>query len=217
MQVLRSKYAYTLTLVLIIQAFVYYAVAYRTEHVPYMAPLSHFPRQIGMWTMTADVPIEKEVLDVLKADDTLERIYADQSGSSLSLFIGFFKTQRYGQNPHSPKNCLPGNGYEALRDTRVSIQVPVWERPITTNQYVVQRGEQKSVVLYWYQSHNRVIASEYRARMWLVADAIRYHRSDTSMIRVVVPVRDNDVDAATRTGVEFIQAMFPDLLKQLPV
>jgi hypothetical protein len=61
-----------------------------------------------------------------------------------------------------------------------------------------------------------VIASEYQARMWLVADAIRYHRSDTSIVRVVVPVFENDVDGATRTGREFIQAMFPSLLKQLP-
>jgi EpsI family protein len=217
MRVLRNKYGYTLTLVLIIQVFLYYSVAYRSEHIPYMAPLAQFPQTIGGWTMAADVPIEKEILDVLKADDTLERIYTNSSGSSLSLFIGFFKTQRYGQNPHSPKNCLPGNGYEALKDARMSIQVPVWNRAITTNQYVVQRGEQKSVVLYWYQSHNRVIASEYQARMWLVADAIRYHRSDTSMIRIVVPVQDNDVDDATRLGVNFIQAMFPDLLKQLPV
>ncbi len=218
MQVLRNRYAYTLTLALIVQAFIYYSVAYRSEHMPYMAPLSTFPQTIQGWQMTADVPIEKDILDVLKADDTLERIYVNPSNTaSVSLFIGFFKTQRYGQNPHSPKNCLPGNGYEPLKDTRISIRVPVWNHPITTNQYVVQRGDQKSVVLYWYQSHNRVIASEYRARMWLVADAIRYHRSDTSIVRIVVPVLEDDVDGATRTGVRFIQAMFPDLLKQLPV
>ncbi len=218
MQVLRNKYAYVLTLALAVQAFIYYSVAYRSEHIPFMRPLSTFPQAIPGWRTVADVPIEPDILNVLKADDTLERIYANSTNTvSLSLFIGFFKTQRYGQNPHSPKNCLPGNGYEALKDTRVSIDVPVWNRAIVTNQYVVQRGDQRSVVLYWYQSHNRVIASEYRARMWLVADAIRYHRSDTSIIRIVVPVRDNDVGAATQTGIQFIQAMFPSLLKQLPV
>jgi EpsI family protein len=217
MQVLRNKYAYVLTLVLAIQAFVYYSVAYRSEHAPFMAPLATFPHDLPGWQMTTEVQIEPDILNVLKADDTLERIYTNASDTaSVSLFIGFFKTQRYGQNPHSPKNCLPGNGYEALKDTRITIQVPVWDRPITTNQYVVQRGDHRSVVLYGYQSHNRVIASEYRARMWLVADAIRYHRSDTSIVRIVVPVRENDVDGATRTGIEFIQAMFPALLKQLP-
>ncbi len=217
MRALRNKYAYVLTLALLVQAFVYYSVAYRSEKVPYMAPLSIFPQELGGWHMTANVEIEKDILDVLKADDTLERFYVNASNTALvSLFIGFFKTQRYGQNPHSPKNCLPGNGYEAIQDRRISIPVPVWGRQIVTNQYVVQRGEEKSVVLYWYQSHSRVIASEYKARMWLVADAIRYHRSDTSIIRIVVPVSNNNVQGAVQTGVDFIQAMFPALLKQLP-
>jgi hypothetical protein len=86
-----------------------------------------------------------------------------------------------------------------------------------TNKYVVAHGNDKSVTLYWYQSHNRVIASEYSAKFWLVADAIRYNRSDTAIVKVVLPVRGNDVDGATRTGIEFVQALFPDVLKQLPL
>ena len=217
MQVLKTRYAVALTLVLMLQAFVYYSVAYRAERIPAMAPLATFPQSFGNWQMTANIQIEQEVLDVLKADDTLERLYVNpRENAAVSLFIGFFKTQRYGQNPHSPKNCLPGNGYEPIRDTKLTIRVPIWKDPIVTNQYVVQRGDEKSVVLYWYQSHSRVIASEYSARMWLVADAIRYHRSDTSIVRVVVSARDGDVDTATRIGTEFIRAMFPDLVKQLP-
>jgi EpsI family protein len=218
MRLARNRYAYALTLALVTQAFVYYAVAMRSEHIPSIAPLSTFPALIGNWRMIVDAPIEPDIRDLLKADDTLNRLYGDPSGANqLSLFIAFFKTQRYGQSPHSPKNCLPGNGWEPLVDRKITLQAPVWNRPIVINQYVVQHGDQKSVTLYWYQSHNRVIASEYSARIWLVADAIRYHRSDTSIVRVVVPVRDNDIETATRTGIGFIQALFPDLLKQLPV
>jgi EpsI family protein len=214
---LKSRYAIALTAALLLQAVVYYAVAYRSERIPAIAPLSTFPWNVPGWRTLRDVEIEPEIRDLLKADDILEREYVSASGNSLlSLFIAYFKTQRYGQNPHSPKNCLPGNGYEPLLDTKIVFNVPVWNRPIRTNQYVVRHGDQRSVVLYWYQSHNRVIASEYQARLWLVADAIRFHRSDTSIVRVVVPVLDNDVDAATNTGVEFIQTIFPDLLRQLP-
>ena len=85
------------------------------------------------------------------------------------------------------------------------------------NQYVVAKGDEKSVVFYWYQSHNRIIASEYAARFWLVADSIRYHRSDTALVRVVVAVRNGDVAAATQTGTSFIQTFFLAIQKQLPV
>jgi EpsI family protein len=72
------------------------------------------------------------------------------------------------------------------------------------------------VVLYWYQSHNRAIASEYSAKIWLVADAIRYRRSDTALVKVVVPVRGNDIEGAVKTGTGFVQSVYPQLLKQLP-
>jgi EpsI family protein len=217
MQLLKNRYAYVLSLVLILQAAFYYSMAYRAEHIPVVKPLSVFPASLNGWGMVSEVPIEQEIKDLLRADDTLNRVYAkSDQGPAVNLFIAFFRTQRYNQNPHSPKNCLPGNGYEPLLDRRISIHVPVWNRMITANEYVVQHGEQKSVVLYWYQSHNRVIASEYAARIWLVADAIRYHRSDTSIVRVVIPVSENDIDGAAHVGTQFIQAMWPYLLKQLP-
>ena len=84
------------------------------------------------------------------------------------------------------------------------------------NRYLTARGDEKSVTLYWYQSHDRVIAGEFAARFWLIADSIRFRRSDTSLVKVVVPVRNNDADAATRTGVEFVKTLFPPLARQLP-
>ena len=70
--------------------------------------------------------------------------------------------------------------------------------------------------MYWYQSHGRVIAGEFTAKFWLIADSIRYHRSDTSLVKIVVPVHDGYADAATRTAVEFVKAVFSPLAQQLP-
>ncbi len=95
--------------------------------------------------------------------------------------------------------------------------VPGRDTPILINKYVVAHGEDKSLTLYWYQSHGRVIASEFSAKFWLVADAIRYHRSDTSLVRVSIPVRDNNLAAATQTGVAFVKTLFPEIEKQLPM
>ena len=212
-----NKYSRALILVLLLQAGAYYAIAFRGELVLPATPLSSFPSMVNGWRMTQDAPIEKEVQDVLKADDLLSRKYVSPSGMAETyLFIAFFKTQRYGQSPHSPKNCLPGAGFEPIEDSRLSIQVPGWPAPIVVNKYVTARGDEKSVTLYWYQSHNRVIASEYWAKFWLVTDAVRYRRSDTSLVKIVVPVRNNQIDEATVTGVDFAQALFPSLLKQLP-
>jgi len=214
---LRNRYAYALTAALVLQAVVYYVVAYRSERVPAMNPLRTFPAVISDWRLQSDVPLDEDTINLLKADDILNRVYVSPSSPvAVSLFIAFFKTQRYGQSPHTPKNCLPANGYQEVLNTKVAFEVPAWNQPIVINQYVVEHGLDKSVALYWYQSHNRVIASEYLAKIHLVLDAMRYHRSDTSIVRVVVPIVQNDIDQATRLGEQFIRALFPSLVKQLP-
>ena len=217
MNFLHNKYARVLTLVLLLQAGLFYAVALRAERVPVIAPLSTFPSVSDGWRTVQDVPIEPEVQDVLKADDTLNRIYVDPTGTQQAfLFIAFFKTQRSGQAPHSPKNCLPGNGWAPVQAGVISIPIAGRARPIISNKYVVELGDEKDVVLYWYQSHQRIIASEYDAKFWLIADAVRYHHSDTALVKVVVPVRDGSVDHALAESVRFVQALFPDIRKALP-
>ena len=217
MSFLRSKYARIVTAALILQGIVFYAVALRAENTPTVSPLDGFPTNVAGWQMYKDVKIEQETLDVLKADDTLNRVYINPArDASTFLFIAFFKTQRYGQSPHSPKNCLPGNGYEPIESGVMTVAIPGRSEPVQVNRYLTARGDEKSVTLYWYQSHDRIIAGEFAARFWLIADSIRFHRSDTSLVKIVVPVRDGDADAATRTAVDFMKAVFPPLVRQLP-
>jgi EpsI family protein len=214
---LTSKYARIVTAALILQGIVFYTVALRAENTPTTSPLDGFPTNVAGWQMYKDVKIEQETLDVLKADDTLNRVYVNPArDASTFLFIAFFKTQRYGQSPHSPKNCLPGNGYEPIESGVMTVAVPGRSEPVQVNRYLTARGDEKSVTLYWYQSHDRIIAGEFAARFWLIADSIRFHRSDTSLVKIVVPVRNGDADAATQTAVDFMKAAFPPLVRQLP-
>ncbi len=217
MNFLNNKYARVATVILILQGIVFYAVALRAESAPPTSPLAGFPTDIAGWQMYKDVKIEQETLDVLKADDTLNRIYLSPArDANIYLFIAFFKTQRYGQAPHSPKNCLPGNGYEPIESGPIEVAVPGRAEPIRINRYLTARGEEKSVTVYWYQSHDRIIAGEFAAKFWLIADSIRYHRSDTSLVKIVVPVRGGDAAAATRTAIDFVKAAFSPLAQQLP-
>jgi EpsI family protein len=214
----KNPYVRVVTVVLLLEALVFYAFASRAETVPTVEPLLLFPSVIGDWLIYRDFPLDKEVLEVLKADDTLNRFYVNQTTKEMAgLYIAYFQTQRYGQAPHSPKNCLPGAGWEPIQEDFVSLRVPGWDAPIRVNRYVVEHGDEKSVTLYWYQSHNRVIAREYAAKLWAVADSIHYRRSDTALVRIVVPVGPAGIDAAEQTGASFVQALFPALLRQLPL
>jgi EpsI family protein len=218
MSFLNYKYARPLLLLLLLQVVAFYALAFRDETVPPILPLVTFPERLGTWRMVQDVPVEKEIADILRADDTLNRVYVDPVRGESYLWIAYFKTQRYGQAPHSPKNCLPGSGWEPVPGASglLTVRVPDWDTPITINRFVVQHGDERSVSLYWYQSHHRVIANELSARVFAVADSVRYRRSDTALIRVTIPV-DGDIQRAVDTGIEFVQTVFPAIVRQLPL
>jgi len=215
--IVNSLPARALTVILILQAGAYYAIASRTELTPEIAPLVTFPQRTANWNTAKEFAVEKEVQDVLRADDTLDRVYLnDGRTASASLFIAYFKTQRQGQAPHSPKNCLPGAGWEPMRDHKLPVVVAGRAEPMVVNEYIIERGNEASVVLYWYQSHGRVIASEFDAKFWLVADAIRQRRSDTALVRVIVPVIDGATETAERTAISFTQAIYPAVAARLP-
>lgn len=214
--VLANKYARVLTGVLVAQTVMFYAAS-RGESAPPEQPLDRFPTRVGSWRVIEQGVVEKEVQDILRADDTLSRTYATSDGAGANLFVAYFHTQRTGQSPHSPKNCLPGAGWTQTVSGYIDVPIPSRNETIQINRYIVSKGEAKSAVLYWYQTPKRVIADEYHAKFWLVADSVTTHRSDTSLVRVVVPViRDND-QKAVETGTRFVQAVYPELRQYLPI
>jgi EpsI family protein len=188
--------------------------AVRPESTPAAAPLSDFPKMLGTWNFYQEGVIDDDTREVLKADDLLNRTYVE-NGRSANLFVAAFRSQRSGKTPHSPKNCLPGSGWTPLSAGEYNIDVG-GAAPITVNRYVVTHGEARSVVLYWYQSRNRVVASEYEAKFWVVVDAMRLNRTDTALVRVVVPIFDQDEETATRTAADFVRAFYRPLHRYLP-
>ncbi len=213
---LKAPAAVALSALLVLQAAGYYSIP-KTETDFVALPLAEFPKQIDAWTTVAEYPIESEVQAVLKASDSLNRSYLrPDSRVSVNLFVAFFRSQASGVAPHSPKNCLPGSGYAPLSSGIIQLQIPALGDSIEVNRYVVGRGESKTLVLYWYQTPKRIVASEYAAKFWLAADSIRYHRSDTSLVRVVVPITDSGEAEADRLATSFVQAALPALNRQLP-
>ena len=189
--------------------------AVRPESIPSARPLSQFPAMLGSWSLVEEGVVDEETQAVLKADDLLNRVYA-AGPKGVSFFVASFRSQRNGKAPHSPKNCLPGNGWSPIVSNEITLDVGRTE-PIPVNRYVVARGEERSLVMYWYQSRDRAVASEYLAKFWVVVDAMRLNRTDTALVRIVVPITNRDEEAADRTAADFIRTMYGALREYLPV
>ena len=211
---LRDTALRVVVLALLIQAIAFYGFS-RTEYTPSVAPLASFPTVIGPYRLASENVVEQEIREVLKADDLLTRNYVGPDIVPVNLFIAAFRTQRTGKGPHSPKNCLPGDGWSQLVNEQMMIDLPGLG-PEKVNHYVVAKGSERSAVIYWYQSRDRIVGTEYAAKFYSLADSIRYNRSDTAIVRVVVPVLNGDQETADRRAIDFIHAAFPAIREALP-
>jgi EpsI family protein len=189
----------------------------RNEIMVPREPLASFPHQLEGWE-GSDVTLAQDVLDVLGPGDFLLRVYRDtlaQQGS-VSLFLAYFPSQRTGDTMHSPKNCLPGAGWSPVESRRITISVP-GRAPFPANRYVIAKGTERQVVIYWYWAHDRAVASEYWAKFYLVTDSIRLSRSDGSLVRVSTSLSGGETtNAAQQRLLSFAGNVVPMLNNYVP-
>jgi EpsI family protein len=188
----------------------------QAERLPPHDELASLPTRVGAW-LGRDVALSPNVRQVLGEGDFLVRIYGRRPDEPyLDLFLAFFASQRSGSSIHSPQNCLPGAGWLPVESGRIKLLRPNG-KAITVNRYLIGKGLERRLVLYWYQAHGRVVASEYWAKFYLVADAIRMNRSDSALVRIVTVVDHNEALAhAQERAVEFAQEILPALDRCIP-
>ena len=187
----------------------------RDEVVPPRNSFSTFPMNLGEWRGN-DAPLDPEILKVLQVTDYLSRWYSNGKGDLIGLYIGYYKTQREGVTYHSPKNCLPGSGWYVVGSGKEEIEVPGNPgRRVTVNRYIIEKGLERMLVLYWYQDRGRTIASEYWAKIHLFTDAMTRNRTDGSLVRIISPM-NGSLEETLRREVKFAQLLFPLLGDYLP-
>lgn len=205
---------FLLTLLLVAQAALYYGAS-GPRAVPLSKPLAEFPKSLGAWRFTQTAALDPESTRLLRADDYLSLDYSTPAGTGVNLFVAYFASPRDGRTPHSPQNCLPGAGWIWTVADTIRLAAP--GTSIDVNRYVVSRGMDRAVVLYWYQSRGRVVAGEFRAAALTAWDALARNRADSALVRIVAPLeRGANVAAATDRAADFAGVALAALRDFLP-
>jgi EpsI family protein len=220
-----------IVLSLMVAAAVYTSRAGAAEEVAVRAPLAALPLEVGGWHGRDSAPFADDVVAQLGVDDYVNRHYARPARSApldtswdgrtglagppatISLYAGYYASQRQGDTIHSPQNCLPGAGWHPVASGRMDLDAA--GRVLRVNRYVIQKGLDRQVVLYWYQGRGRVVASEYANKALLMLDAARLNRTGGGLVRVMTPVVTT-AEAATDELAAFVTALFPHLERHLP-
>jgi EpsI family protein len=190
------------------------------EAVALSRPFWQYPNEIEAWS-GYDVRLTQAIADKAGVTSYMYRIFAraEKRALPVHLYVGFYESQKHGEMIHSPKNCLPGNGWFIEERDRMVLDVPPYE-PFEVNKFIIANGIERQLVLYWYQqAGGRVVTNEYLGRVHLVVDALTKNRTDAALIRIIVPMADTEeasIDASTREAVAFLQASYPELMRFLP-
>ncbi len=187
----------------------------RSESVPPIRPLSELPLHIETWEGRSD-RFDESVYRILGVDDSILATYRSPEGRSVQLYVGFYESQREGDLIHSPRNCLPGGGWRIVQTSREPLRVSSRTDPVDVVKLLIEKGNRSQVVLYWFQSRGRFIASEYLQKVYLVLDSITRRRTDGSFVRLMAPVGPEGVDSALATVKSFAGRLVPILETHLP-
>jgi EpsI family protein len=211
-----NRFRYWVVVVLLAGAAILLFRRGNSETIVPSEPLSEVPDTIAGLT-GADAPIDQEQLDILGKGDFLSRVYTNGGGSGpVGLFIAYFASQRTGATMHSPRNCLPGSGWSFESSQYVTMK-DVNDKPHRVGEYIIANGDNRQLVIYWYQAHGRSVANEYQAKAYLVSDAIRMNRTDGALVRVITPVyAAAGVQAARERAEGFVAELMPQLPRFIP-
>lgn len=203
------------TVILIGQTAFYYSGSAK-ETIPLVAPWSQFPAEVANWKESSEAVLDEDVLSALQPDDYLARTYVSSSDTqAISLFVGYFNSRRDGRAPHSPQWCLPGAGWKSMSSKIISIPIPHASESLPANEYLIEKGLSKELVLYWYHQGGRTVANEVIAQIYSMPDLIFHSRTDTALIRIIVPVQGSDIAGAKAAGTRFAQAVYPLIRKHI--
>jgi exosortase D (VPLPA-CTERM-specific) len=185
--------------------------------LPARKDFSDFPLRLGGWSGRPE-SLDASYLDVLKPDDYLLVDYLDDDRASINLYVPYYATQRSSNSSHSPRGCLPGDGWEIQSFTQNELPaLGARGAPLRVNRVVIQKGETKQLVYYWFQQRGRNITGEYEAKFWILWDSLRRSRSDGAMVRLVTPLaRGESLSAADARLASFIALAEPALALRIP-
>jgi EpsI family protein len=207
-----TKTLITLAILLITAAVTFFAG--QTEKITPNKPFSEFPLEIDEWKgVTSE--LDEKVYNILGVEDYILANYRKPSGEMVNLYVGFYQSQKEGDIIHSPKNCMPGAGWHIAKTAVETVPLDNTGKSMKVIKLLLQKGPEKQIVLYWFQSRGRIISSEYMEKVWLVLDSIFRHRTDGSFVRLITPVVKDEAASGNLLN-EFAQKAFPYLNEHIP-
>ncbi|WDT80459.1 MAG: VPLPA-CTERM-specific exosortase XrtD [Candidatus Manganitrophus sp.] len=211
-----STYLFSVAL-LVPVLFVSMQINAREEIVPSRESFTEFPMQVAAWSGKPLV-MEEAYRNALRFDDYLLADYQSPERAPINLYVAYYGSQKKGQSAHSPRTCIPGGGWEitSLRTIRIDAEgaaIP----PLWANRVLIQKGDQKQLVYYWFQQRGRILTNEYLVKFYLLWDAVTLNRTDGALVRLTAAISPGESESSVDDRlVGFARTVRPHLGRYIP-
>jgi exosortase D (VPLPA-CTERM-specific) len=206
------------TLVLLVYAAVTLMQPDRSESLQPRQAFATYPMQVAGWH-GRPASLEPIYLQALQLSDYLLADFTrDPAEPPVNIYVAWYDSQRAGQSAHSPRTCMPGGGWTITDFQQVTLAVTGPSgAPLRVNRALIESGDRRQVVYYWFQQRGRVITNEYLVKWYLFWDALRRNRTDGALVRLITVVQPGeDLAQADRRLAEFAAAATPGLDAYVP-
>ena len=218
---MREARRYGPALVLALGATLLGAVRQDQTALPPRQPLASLPGSFEDF-VGRDLVISEQEQRIAGMSEYMMRQYTRDSTSTFSVYVGYYAYQLQGRTIHSPKNCLPGAGWQALGTGTELIEVGGIAHRV--NRYLLTNGTEQALVYYWYQGRGRIAANEFAVKWDLLRDASLRGRSEEALVRIVIPlIRQTDnrvapevIEGADRLAADISARLIPRVAEVLP-
>ena len=188
----------------------------RPEVVPTRAQFADFPLQMGEWNGERST-LDPTILDALQLDDYLLADYRGSDGMPVNLYVAYYQSQRNGMSVHSPRRCIPGGGWEIRSFERHMLRPDAGLEGWPVNRVLIEQGDNKALVYYWFEERGRRLTNEYSVRWYLFWDALVHNRTDGALVRLVVSVpKDASVESLDARLAKFASTAESPLSRSVP-
>jgi exosortase D (VPLPA-CTERM-specific) len=193
------------------------ALPERHEVAPDRTAFQQFPMKLGGWQGRAG-SVESAILETLRLDDHLKADFVGPAGERVNLWIAWYGSQEKGGSAHSPRSCLPGGGWEMRSLAQHEVPgVTISGKPLVVNRALIQKGDSRQLVYYWFQQRGRVITNEYLVKWYLFVDALTRHRTDGALVRLITVLPDDlAIEAADAQLAGFAKVLAGELERYVP-
>ncbi|HFD32673.1 MAG TPA: VPLPA-CTERM-specific exosortase XrtD [Gammaproteobacteria bacterium] len=210
---------YTVVAIVVVAALALSLFPEREDIVPQRKTFAEFPLEIDGRVSNKQV-MEKIYTDSLNFDDYLLTNYIKQGTDTdfVNVYIAYYDIQRADKVPHSPKACIPGGGWKIASMTKKRVaDSDISGVPLEVNRLIIQKGEFKQLVYYWFQQRGRIITDEYLMKWYLFSDAMTMKRTDGALIRLTTMLEPGqDIEMADERLEAFAKEFSPIISEYVP-